>query len=159
MLEDTILKSYITRDEIGSAIHDLRKGKSAGPDDLIPEFVKEFPEIILPYLEVIFNTIFDTGSFPKTWAKVIIIPVHKSGATNAPDNFRGISLLSIFGKVFTTILTKRVTVWTECYGLLNEAQAGFRKGYRTVDNITSVFGRKILGTFQRENVCMLRRCV
>ena len=37
---------------------------------------------------------------------VIIVPIHKSGDKNDPDTYRGLSLLSILGKVFAHILNK-----------------------------------------------------
>ena len=55
----------------------------------------------------LFNYIFDTGEYPTVWTGAIIIPIHKSGNKNDPDNYRGVSLLSILGKVFAHILNKR----------------------------------------------------
>jgi hypothetical protein len=75
------------------------------------------------------------GYFPASWCKSIVIPLFKKGDENLPDNYRGISLLSIVGKVFTAILNKRVYNWAEEGNKLSEEQAGFRKGYSTVDHI------------------------
>ena len=45
------------------------------------------------------------------------------------------SLTSCFSKVFTSIITNRLYDWVENNGLLGEEQAGFRKGYSTMDNV------------------------
>ena len=51
------------------------------------------------------------------------------------DNYRGISLLNVLGKVFTFILNKRFTEWTDSNGVSSDAQDGFRKTYSTTDHI------------------------
>ena len=51
------------------------------------------------------------------------------------SNYRGITLLSIIGKLFTRILNNRLNDWAEEYNIYVEAQAGFRKCMGTVDNI------------------------
>ena len=71
--------------------------------------------------------------FPEEWSKAIIIRLHKKGDENNPDTYRGISLLSILSKVFTYIINSRLTHWTESNSVLNDTQAGFRKGRSTID--------------------------
>ena len=63
------------------------------------------------------------------------MPIHKQGDLNNMDNYRGITLLSIFSKIFTSIINHRLTFWGESMNKINEAQAGFRKGYTTIDNM------------------------
>ena len=62
-----------------------------------------------------------------------LIPVHKKRARNECDNYRGISLLSVPGKVLALVLLERMQVIVEPQ--LLEAQCGFRKGRSTVDQI------------------------
>ena len=64
-----------------------------------------------------------------------VIPLHKKGDKSNVDNYRGITLLSAFGKLFTRLLNNRLTGWAENYAVLIEAQAGFRKHMCTADNI------------------------
>ena len=54
--------------------------------------------------------------------------------TPIQNNYRGISLLSIVSKVFTGILNKRLYTWAEQEENISKEQAGFRKGYSTVDH-------------------------
>ena len=46
--------------------------------------------------------------FPSDWCKSVIIPLFKKGDDKIPDNYRGISLLSIVSKVFIAVLNKRL---------------------------------------------------
>ena len=54
---------------------------------------------------------------------------------STPDNYRGITLLSCVGKLFTSLLNHRLCIFLEDYGILGEEQAGFRSGYNTVDHV------------------------
>ena len=66
--------------------------------------------------------------------------MHKKGDIDEPSNYRGITLLSTFGKLFTKIVNKCLNVWAEKYHVYSEAQAGFRKNMGTVDNIFILHG-------------------
>ena len=84
----------------------------------------------------LFNLILDTGIIPSNWALGYVIPIYKNkGARDDPNNYRGITLLSALGKLFTSILNTRVTNFVDNVGLLGEEQAGFRANYSTMDHI------------------------
>ena len=59
----------------------------------------------------------------------------KKGDLTQPENYRGISLLPIFSKIFTHILKDRLLKWCETENLICDEQAGFRKNYSTMDNV------------------------
>lgn len=82
-----------------------------------------------------FNVIYSRGYFPKSWSLGDILPLHKKGDKDNVQNYRGITLLSVLGKLFTRILNTRLTTWAENYGVYIEAQAGFRQHMCTGDNI------------------------
>ena len=82
-----------------------------------------------------FNKLFNTGAFPSEWSESVILPIYKKGNFNSPNNYRGISLLNVVGKLYSYILNKRLTQWIEDNKMLNGAQAGFRQGYSTIDHV------------------------
>ena len=85
---------------------------------------------------MLFNKVY----FPTMWSDGYIVPIHKKGSTNNVDNYRGITLLSTLGKLFTSILNNRLINWAESYYVYIEAQAGFRQEMGTVDNIFLLHG-------------------
>lgn len=89
----------------------------------------------MPYLYKLFNIVFNLGYFPEKWTEGFIVPLHKKGNFNDVENYRGITLLSTFGKLFTRILNNRLNNWAENYHIYIDAQAGFRKHMGTIDNI------------------------
>ena len=127
------LNAQITHDDIKKAIKELKPGKSAGEDLLLNEFYIHGKEFLLPYLHKLFNYVFDQGIFPDTWSEGILVPLFKSGSRKVPGNYRGITLLSTLGKLFTRILNSRFNDWAESYSIYVEAQYGFRSGRGTVD--------------------------
>ena len=58
------LNREISYDEIRKAVKQLRNGASAGPDLYINEFFKYGSDILIHYLFVLFNKIFELGYFP-----------------------------------------------------------------------------------------------
>ena len=65
----------------------------------------------------------------------MIVPLFKKGDKDIPNNYRGISLLSVASKCYTTVLRNRLTKWMDDHEKVVEAQAGFRKGYSTIDHV------------------------
>lgn len=129
------LNLSISFEEIKKGVSQLRNGASAGPDLFLNEFLKRGTESLLAYIHTLFNKIFDLGYFPEKWAEGHIIPIFKKGDKNEVSNYRGITLLSTIGKLFTRILNNRLNTWAEEYNIYVEAQAGFCKGMGTTDNI------------------------
>jgi hypothetical protein len=129
------LESDLTDAEVMKAIGQLKLNKAAGPDLLINEFFQCGKEYLCPYLTKLFNAVYCAGYFPRAWSEGVIVPVHKKGSIHKAENYRGITLLSVLGKLFTRTLNNRLTNWAEEYQVYIEAQGGFRSGHSTVDSI------------------------
>ena len=73
--------------------------------------------------------------YPSNWSKGLIFPIFKgSGDKYNPMSYRGITLLSVLGKIFASVLNQRLTKWIEERGILVEEQAGFRRDRSVVDH-------------------------
>jgi len=64
-----------------------------------------------------------------------ITAVYKSGDKSDMSNYRGITVGSVIAKLFAMILDHRIAFWAEDEGIKAKGQAGFRKDFRTTDNI------------------------
>jgi hypothetical protein len=83
----------------------------------------------------LFNQIRNKKIFPSEWKTIIICPIYKGkGCIDEPGHYRGISLLSVLGKMFSGILAGRVRDWLVNHEVLSNFQAGFIRGKRTLDN-------------------------
>ena len=65
----------------------------------------------------------------------MLIIIFKKGDREYPANYRGITLLSIVGKVFCKILNNRLVQCLDKEGALHEGQAGFRINRSYMDNV------------------------
>lgn len=87
----------------------------------------------------LFNIVIKSGMVPFAWSVGYISPVYKGkGNVKDPDNYRGITVLSCFGKLFTSVLNNRIYDFLDENKLLGNEQAGFRKGHSTTDHIFSL---------------------
>ena len=59
--------------------------------------------ISLP-LKFIFKSMIKEGVFPEDWKKSNVVPIHKKESKNIIKNYRPISLLPIFSKVFERLV-------------------------------------------------------
>ncbi len=74
---------------------------------------------------------------PEDWRKAIIVPLYKGkGSREECNNYRGISLLSVPGKIYGRILNKRMMKITD--KSVGDEQGGFWKGRGCIDQIFSV---------------------
>ena len=134
-----ILNSPITEAEIRSCIKSLPNNKAPGVDGVLNELLKASVEQSTPYLALLFNQILKCGIYPLSWCKALLCPIFKNGSPKDVNNYRGISLLSVVSKCFTKLLNDRFVNWAQTNDKLSEAQAGFRKGYATVDHMFTLF--------------------
>ena len=150
-IENDILNTEITSYEISAAIKGLKLNKSS-TGQLVPAHFIYGLHFLLPYIVKIFNKIYMSGIFPEAWSHSVLVPIHKKGEINNPDNYRGIALLDVFSKIYISILNKRVTTFTEIFDKITESQSGFREGYSTIDNafILQSLASKILSMKKRK---------
>ena len=70
-----------------------------------------------PYLVLLFNKVFSLGFFPESWSEEQVIPLHKKGSINEENNYRGITLLSTLGKLFTLFKQQTITMGRRVFSL------------------------------------------
>ena len=140
------LNDYITQAEICRCMRDMTIKKAPGIDGIVIEAVLKGENVLVPKLENLFNKIMNSGIYPERWSRAILCSLHKGGDIDEPGNYRGISLLSVIGKIFTKVLNERLVQWAKENGECYEEQAGYKKGYSTVDQIFNLhaLGQKYL---------------
>ena len=73
------LDKPITEAEILKAINSLKRDKSPGFDGVLSDFFIDAKEFVIPYLVKIYNKIYDSGIYPESWCRGLIVPIHKKG--------------------------------------------------------------------------------
>jgi hypothetical protein len=122
-----------TEEEVKNALSKLKNGKAAGVDNISGEMLKAGGEITSRKLLQIFENVRKDFNMPEDWKKSMIAKIPKKGDLTKCDNSRGISLLSIPGKVFCRVIMERIREGVE-QKLRNE-QAAYRRGRGTAEQI------------------------
>ena len=123
---------HILRGEIEDAIKSLKKGKSAGMDNIPSEQVQARGEAMIDMLFIICNKIWRTGEWPTPLTQSLIITLSWKGYLQLYENCRTMSLISHLSKVMLRILQNRLKPQAE---IIKEEQAGFRAGRSTTEQI------------------------
>ena len=129
------LEKRISLEEVETTIRRVKTGKSPGIDGIYGEMLKNggyWMKVSLCYL---FNAVFDSQDIPQDWQNGLIVPLFKDGDREVATNYRGITLLSIVGKLFASIIERRLSKWCETNRIFEQEQAGFRPGRTTVHQI------------------------
>ncbi len=118
------MQREIDRSEIWKAIAKLKCGKVTGMDGITAEMMKYEGDAVVEWMLLMCERKWKKGEVPDDWKKAIIVPLYKGkGSRSECSNYRGISLLSIPGKVYGRIFTERLMEATE--GKVSEEQGGF----------------------------------
>ena len=125
-----------TVDEVTKNIKTLKNNKSEGADYVKNEFIKNCPPTVVELIVKLFNLILRTGHVPHDWSVGLIVPIYKKkGSQSDPNNYRGVTLLSCLGKLFTMCINVRLTSYVTNQGIIGEEQAAFRESYSTMDHV------------------------
>ena len=87
-------------------------------DGLPPLVFKTFHNQLVRFTTALFNKLLEQESYPEIWSSGSIKPIPKKGDRKCPSNYRGITLLPVMGKLYTTILRDRLLYWAELNGKL-----------------------------------------
>ena len=125
-----------TEEEVRRAIHTLKNGKAAGPDDVPAEALKAAPYTSAAMVWKIIQRIWKQEKVPQDLKEGFQVKLPKKGDQSECENQRGIMLLSVPGNVFNRIMLERLK--TAVDKKLRDHQAGFRKERSCIDQKTTL---------------------
>lgn len=125
--------------DVAAKITKMGANKAAGPDGFYPKVIKAVAPEIVPHLAVLFNESLSQGVTPEDTRIANVTPIFKKGATDAPGNYRPISLTSVVGKLLESIIADRIVGHLEANNLLANSQHGFRRKRSCLTNLLEFF--------------------
>ena len=140
-------------EEICEIIMDLQNGKAS---DIPITVLKRPARLIAPVLSGLYNNCIHQGQFPSVFKVGKVTPIYKKDNKECIENYRPVSILPIFGKIFEKIIYTRLYNYLTSKGILRDEQFGFRKSHstvhalhRSVESITKELrnGRHVIGIF------------
>jgi hypothetical protein len=139
----SFMLSPVLTGDVEKIIKSLKNGKSPGLDGVSSNMLKIIYPAILDVLTFLINLSFETVIFPEKLKNAVVIPIHKSGSFALPSNFRPISLISTFAKIYEKIMKQKMLSFLNITDFFSDNQYGFRKGMNTelallnfMDNVT-----------------------
>jgi len=124
---------------------------SAGIDDIHPKVVKAVSHIVSPVLSHIINLSFITGVVPADLKAARVTPIFKSGDPKSKGNYRPISVLNCFSKIFEKLMFNRLFDYFSKYNLFFSSQYGFLPG-RSTSHALLHFTNNILSAFEGKQI-------
>ncbi|KAK6731405.1 hypothetical protein RB195_007711 [Necator americanus] len=134
--EDGQVIPEVLPSEIRHAIMSVRNRTAPSPDRIRPEHLKSLPPVLINTLARLFTRYLSECKVPKQWKTSKTVLLYKKGDPHDIGNYRPICLLSVIYKLFSRVILNRIEK------VLDEGQpceqAGFRKGFSTIDHIHTV---------------------
>ena len=127
LLRTEVMTGAPTIEEIKARLLKLKTRKAADREGLFNELFMNAGDQTIEALHKLFTSCWETASIPSEWATGMIVPIFKDGDPELLDNYRGITLLSVVGKLYTGVLQDRLLGWCEENGVIVEEQGGFRR--------------------------------
>ena len=127
----------ITGQEVEKQLMSMKNGKAADSVGIVAEMVKVGGKRLQEALADLFNEVLlENAAPPAEWKHTRIKVLLKKGDPQIPGNYRPISILSIFYKLFSRILHQRLKVYLEPQQCVD--QAGFRAGFNCDDHLLTL---------------------
>ena len=137
------------KEEIVKIISGLENGKAS---DIPVIVLKKVSDILSKDLSEFFNDFMRNGIFPSILKTGCITPIYKKGDPRYLDNYRPVSTLPIFGKVYEKIIYNRLYDYLSAMNIIYSRQFGFRKMHSTSHAINYSVNKILNETEQKKHV-------
>ena len=127
------LDSPPSEEELSQALSKLKKRKAGGKSGILPELILCGGAELWSRILKLIQQVWEEGRVVGEWQDAVVVPVPKKGDLRHCNNWRGISLLDVVGKIMARIMKERLEVIAG--KVLPESQCGFRKEPGCVDMI------------------------
>jgi Reverse transcriptase (RNA-dependent DNA polymerase) len=120
---------------------EIKNKSSYGYDDIPVSIMKLSVPCIAYPLSILINSSFSTGIFPDALKIGKLCPVFKAGDKSLFSNYRPISVLPSFSKIYEKSIHARLASYLEANDILFDYQFGFRKKHSTYMAITNLYDK------------------
>ena len=144
-----------TTEEILKLIDSLDTKNAPGSDRISCYLIKLTRDIIVPVLCNLFNTCMSVCIFPDVFKIAEVKSLFKGGDKRVRGNYRPISLLPLFSKLFEKVIAKRLRSYFEANNILTYHQFGFRKSHSTELAVTNLYDALLKNLDQKDITCAI----
>lgn len=116
-----------TSEKVGKIINNINVNKATGVDGIPAKVVKHCKNSIVPQITSLINLSVETGCFPDRLKQAQVRPLHKKNSPLDKSNYRPVSILPIFSKIYEKILETQLGDFFE--KIFHSYLCAFRRGY------------------------------
>ena len=138
LTQSRLMSLDLDDDELLKIIRALNINKAHGHDDISIRMIKICDKSLIKPLMLIFKKSIRSSYYPDIWKKSNIIPVHKKNDKRLVNNYRPISLLPVFGKIFEKIIFNKIYNYLSKENLLNSNQSGFQPSDSCINQLIAI---------------------
>ncbi|MCP4485567.1 MAG: hypothetical protein GY823_13590, partial [Flavobacteriaceae bacterium] len=149
-IQDSFFISPVDSGEVKSELMNLDESKSPGSYDIPIKMIKLIINPLTNVLTDLVNESFSSGIHPSLLKFAKVIPIHKGKSKLDVSNYRPISLLPIFNKIFEKLMHKRLTSFLEKHNVLFPHQFGFQKKKSTTQAILDLCNQLTMALDKKE---------
>ena len=120
--------------------------------DISIKTVKNNSHIFSIHVVVLYNFSIEKYTYPNKLKIARVAPAHKAGSRHLIDNYRPISNLPLFSKIFEKLTHIRVMSFVEQHKLLCDSQFGFQKG-KSITHAALKLTTMIVGAYHQKQYC------
>ena len=159
-LKDKVLNSFfinpVCESDVKEELLKLNPRKASGPDNYSPKIVRASSAVVTRPLTLLYNASIRGAYYPTVLKTAKVIPLYKQALKDIVDNYRPISLLNCFNKIFEKLIHKQLISFLNKHLLLFQYEYGFRESHFTtlalieiIDDIKSKLdnGEYVIGAY------------
>jgi hypothetical protein len=120
----------VSEQELDNVLAKL-KNSAAGCDEIKPDVIRQMHDCFIKPLLHVINLSFQQGVFPSELKSATIIPLFKGGDTHLVKNYRPVSILNAFSKIYERLMYNRMIAFIDRHDILYKYQFGFKKNHST----------------------------
>lgn len=121
----------VTAEELIDIVRNLKSKASVGYDSISTIMIQNVITELGNTLVILINKYMKDGIFPDELKIAKVTTIYKSGSRDGPSNYRSLSILPIFSKIFETIIYKRLVTYLAKINFIHPHQFGFQKHSNT----------------------------
>ncbi len=149
---NSIFLEPINQQSVIEIVQKLNPKTSSGHDEIPTKVIKESINNFIDPITHILNLSLNTGVIPRQLKEAKVIPIYKASDPSLLQNYRPISLLPAFSKIFEKMIYNKIISFLNCQNILYKHQYGFRSKHSTIHPILHLLNHcgKMINTEPKE---------
>ena len=131
----TIMEIRVEEADVARELGKLNPHKTAGPDGMHPAIVRPLVGALISPVTQLFAQSLSTGVLPNDWRTATVVAIHKMGSKQRVENYRPVSLTSVFSKCLERIVRRHICLHLTANRLIDPAQHGFMEKRSCLTNL------------------------